>query len=255
MTHCTQDSREGDFSFTRKFSSYFRQSFGRKKMETVSSWVDRQSSGDFIRSSMLQEVQEEEEDPVTRMIYHERQTRHLCGLHALNNLFQCPGMFSKSDLDHYCYTLTPRSWLNPHRSWIGWGNYDINVIMYALNQQRCETVWFDRRRDPHCLDLENIFGFILNVPAQISLGYYAVQMPFQMRHWLALRQIDGSYYNLDSKLGQPKCLGTGAQFLDYLHTQLLPDNDHELFLVIQVDEDMVTSESEKQHWLLPEFRN
>ncbi|EDV44488.1 uncharacterized protein Dana_GF20386 [Drosophila ananassae] len=226
----------------------------------------RQSRGDYVSSEVASEKQEQEQEQEeeledTRMIYHERQTRHLCGLHALNNLFQRPDMFTKADLDHYCYELTPRSWLNPHRSWIGWGNYDVNVIMYALNQRRCEAVWFDRRRDPHCLDLDNIFGFILNVPAQMSLGYY-VPLPFQMRHWLALRRIDGSYYNLDSKLRQPKCLGSGDQFLDFLQTQLLPDNDHELFLVIRAAEELDAgeaiwspTEALKQHWLLPEFRN
>ncbi|XP_016962872.1 josephin-like protein [Drosophila biarmipes] len=181
-------------------------------------------------------------------IYHERQTRHLCGLHALNNLFQTPDTFSKSELDDYCTTLTPRNWLNPHRSWIGWGNYDVNVIMYALQQRNCEAVWFDRRRDPQCLNLGAIFGFILNVPAQMSLGYY-IPLPFQMRHWLALRRINGSYYNLDSKLREPRCLGAEEQFLEFLASQL--QLDHELFLVLHE----VDGEKDQQRWLLPQFRD
>ncbi|XP_017016241.2 josephin-like protein [Drosophila takahashii] len=189
-------------------------------------------------------------------IYHERQTRHLCGLHALNNLFQSPDMFSKSELDHYCTTLTPRNWLNPHRSWIGWGNYDVNVIMYALQQRNCEAVWFDRRRDPHCLNLKAIFGFILNVPAQMNLGYY-IQLPFQMRHWLALRRIDGSYYNLDSKLREPRCLGDEESFLAFLSSHL--QTDHELFLVLNEEEQMQQKQQQekdsKQRWLLPQFRD
>ncbi|XP_033169714.1 josephin-like protein [Drosophila mauritiana] len=183
-------------------------------------------------------------------IYHERQTRHLCGLHALNNLFQGLDMFSKSELDDYCTTLTPRNWLNPHRSWIGWGNYDVNVIMYALQQRNCEAMWFDRRRDPHCLNLNAIFGFILNVPAQMSLGYY-IPLPFQMRHWLALRRVNGSYYNLDSKLREPKCLGNEEQFLEFLATQL--QMDHELFLVL--DEETDCKNKCRQRWLLPQFRD
>ncbi|XP_016986999.1 josephin-like protein [Drosophila rhopaloa] len=186
-------------------------------------------------------------------IYHERQTRHLCGLHALNNLFQSPGMFSKSELDDYCTTLTPRNWLNPHRSWIGWGNYDVNVIMYALQQRNCETVWFDRRRDPHCLNLSAIFGFILNVPVQMSLGYY-VPLPFQMRHWLALRRIDGRYYNLDSKLREPRSLGSEEEFLDFLGSQLRMDQEPELFLILNEEEDP-TAQKNQQRWLLPHFRD
>ncbi|XP_017035366.1 josephin-like protein isoform X2 [Drosophila kikkawai] len=190
-------------------------------------------------------------------IYHERQTRHLCGLHALNNLFQRPGMFSKAELDEYCTTLTPRSWLNPHRSWIGWGNYDVNVIMYAVQQRNREVVWFDRRRDPSCLDLTAIFGFILNVPSQMTIGQL-VPLPFQMRHWLAVRRINGSYYNLDSKLRQPACLGSDdGQFLDYLREHLQPDNDHELLLVLDaVKESSASGTAEiKERWLLPQFRD
>ncbi|KAI8033980.1 josephin-like protein [Drosophila gunungcola] len=190
-------------------------------------------------------------------IYHERQTRHLCGLHALNNLFQSPGMFSKSELDDYCTTLTPRNWLNPHRSWIGWGNYDVNVIMYALQQRNCEAVWFDRRRDPHCLNLSAIFGFILNVPVQMSLGYY-VSLPFQMRHWLALRRIDGRYYNLDSKLREPRSLGSEEEFLDFLRSQLQMDQDPELFLILNEEDDDPASagnQKNQQRWLLPQFRD
>ena len=36
-------------------------------------------------------------------IYHEKQARELCALHALNNLFQDDQAFSKSDLDNICY--------------------------------------------------------------------------------------------------------------------------------------------------------
>ena len=36
-------------------------------------------------------------------VYHEKQSRALCALHALNNLFQDGKAFSKSDLDNICY--------------------------------------------------------------------------------------------------------------------------------------------------------
>ena len=38
-------------------------------------------------------------------IYHEKQSRQLCALHSLNNLFQQPGAFRKKDLDTICYKL------------------------------------------------------------------------------------------------------------------------------------------------------
>ncbi|SPP86671.1 blast:Josephin-like protein [Drosophila guanche] len=202
-------------------------------------------------------------------IYHERQSRQLCALHALNNLFQGRDPYTKSELDEYCYSLTPRSWLNPHRSWFGWGNYDVNVIMYALQQHHCETVWFDKRRDPKCLNLDQIMGFILNVRSPLT---QLLPPPFRMRHWLALRCINGRYYNLDSKLRQPTCLGNEANFLNYLREQLRPHTDQELFIVMTNDptkrdegDDATTSaDSEQmrvnakdndQRWLKPQFRN
>lgn len=71
--------------------------------------------------------------------------KELCALHALNNLFQERG-FNKQKLDQICYSLSPDVWINPHKSLLGLGNYDINVIMAALQQKGREAVWFDKRR-------------------------------------------------------------------------------------------------------------
>lgn len=35
-------------------------------------------------------------------VYHERQMKELCALHALNNLFQSQTAFTKKDLDEIC---------------------------------------------------------------------------------------------------------------------------------------------------------
>lgn len=104
-------------------------------------------------------------------IYHERQIRELCALHTLNNLFQgiskfpksiiqhfpsiffffsflfkAKGTFSKSELDEICFQLSPDEWINPHKSMFGLGQYDINVIMRALQAKGCEAIWFDKRK-------------------------------------------------------------------------------------------------------------
>ena len=78
-------------------------------------------------------------------IYHEQQSLQLCALHALNNLFQ-KQILTKADLDKICIDLTPQTWFNPHKSALGIGNYDINVIMGALQQRGFEAKWFDKRR-------------------------------------------------------------------------------------------------------------
>lgn len=60
-------------------------------------------------------------------------------------MFQERG-FSKQELDQICYSLSPDVWINPHKSLLGLGNYDINVIMAALQRKGREAVWFDKRR-------------------------------------------------------------------------------------------------------------
>ena len=78
-------------------------------------------------------------------IYHERQRLMLCAVHSLNNLFQDRNAYSKEDLDAISYQLSPDSFVNPHKNMLGLGNYDVNVMMVALQQKNYEVVWFDRR--------------------------------------------------------------------------------------------------------------
>uniref|UniRef100_A0A182FCW8 ubiquitinyl hydrolase 1 n=1 Tax=Anopheles albimanus TaxID=7167 RepID=A0A182FCW8_ANOAL len=145
-------------------------------------------------------------------MYHEKQQRELCALHALNNLFQDKNSFSKSQLDEICQTLSPNEYINPHR-------------------------------DPSCIDTSQIVGFILNVPTTYKVGF--VKLPIQRKHWIAVRQINDEFWNLDSKLDAPQCLGNEANLLQYLREQLT-SNDKQLFIVC------TTEVGNTQRWLLPE---
>lgn len=173
-------------------------------------------------------------------IYHEKQVKELCALHALNNLFQTRNTFSKSELDGICSRLSPNVWINPHRSMLGLGNYDINVIMAALQKKGCEAIWFDKRKDPGCLELSHICGFILNVPSDYKLGF--VMLPLRRRHWITIRQIQGNFYNLDSKLDAPQLIGRSSDLIAYLKEQL-DSKEKELFVVVSKEVE------EKQLWM------
>ncbi|XP_034141234.1 josephin-like protein [Drosophila guanche] len=162
-------------------------------------------------------------------IYHEKQTKQLCALHALNNIFQ-EHIYRKEELDNICINLSPNVWINPHRSLLGLGNYDINVIMTALELRNCEAFWFDKRKDPSGIDLDSIVGFILNIPSDYKIG--TITLPLRKRHWIAVRRIGQHYYNLDSKLPQPELLGTDSDVLQFLREQLEEkEQQRELFLV------------------------
>ena len=165
-------------------------------------------------------------------IYHEKQSRELCGLHALNNLFQSESAFSVTDLNNICYSLSPGTWINPHKSSIGLGNYDVNVITAALNTKEYDLVWFDKRKDPRTVNLQQIKGCILNVPNDWKIGF--VTLPFNRKHWIAFKKIQENWYNLDSKLKLPVNLGCDEDFYKYLDSQLR-DGSRELFLVTTAD--------------------
>eukprot|EP00160_Parvularia_atlantis_P018869 Unigene7163_Nuclearia_a/m.21976 Unigene7163_Nuclearia_a/g.21976 ORF Unigene7163_Nuclearia_a/g.21976 Unigene7163_Nuclearia_a/m.21976 type:complete len:183 (-) Unigene7163_Nuclearia_a:2-550(-) len=141
-------------------------------------------------------------------IYFEPQRLQHCAKHTLNNLLQRE-RFTKADLDALADELAAASsaleasgsagwwgWLggHPHRSLLGLGNFDVNVLEAALLREGLHVVWMDARRDVRRLRLNAVFGLVLNVAT------------FWGRHWLALRRIDGVWYNLDSKQAAPAAL-------------------------------------------------
>ncbi|XP_061676848.1 josephin-2 [Syngnathoides biaculeatus] len=176
-------------------------------------------------------------------VFHEKQRLELCAIHALNNVLQ-ERVFTKETADDICKRLAPQCVVNPHRSVLGTGNYDVNVIMAALQSRELEAVWWDKRRTVASLCISKIDGFILNVPSCVSLGTMSLRLP-RRRHWLAVRQVNGQYYNLDSKLKSPMCIGGEVELRRFLGEQLSQDVA-EMLLVVrrEVEED--------GSWLNPE---
>uniref|UniRef100_A0A8V5GMV3 Josephin-2 n=2 Tax=Melopsittacus undulatus TaxID=13146 RepID=A0A8V5GMV3_MELUD len=163
--------------------------------------------------------------------YHERQRLQLCAVHALNNLLQRQCL-SRGGAEDICKRLAPGAWLNPHRSLLG--NYDVNVVMAALQAQGLAAIWWDKRRPLERLVLPQIFGFILNVPSGPLLGLLPVPARLRRQHWLSLRCFQGVYYNLDSKLPQPQPIGGEEELRAFLQ-DFLSQGLSELFLVVPHD--------------------
>lgn len=164
----------------------------------------------------------------TPQIYHERQRLQFCLLHTLNNLFQQKDAFSRETLnaiseklvldDPTKETWTPLSlFLKPHHNAIT-GNYDINVLIAALEGKGKTVVWHDRRNGASSIDLDDelgatLMGIVLNAPVKRYGGLW------KSRHWIALRKIDGVWYNLDSDLSAPRPLKGPEEvreFLDFI---------------------------------------
>lgn len=164
------------------------------------------------------------------VIYHEKQRRELCALHALNNVFQDGAAFTRETLQEIYQRLSPSTLVTPHKkSMLGNGNYDVNVIMAALQTRGFEAVWWDKRRDVGSIALPNVTGFILNVPSNLRWG--PLRLPLKRQHWIGVREVGGVYYNLDSKLRIPHTIGTADDLRKFLRQQLRGKNC-ELLLVV-----------------------
>ncbi|GAB2285764.1 hypothetical protein Dimus_020201 [Dionaea muscipula] len=144
-------------------------------------------------------------------IYHERQKLQFCLLHALNNLFQ-EDAFTRAYLDTIAEKLilddpTKDKWtpisvvFKPHHNVLT-GNYDVNVLIAALEAKGKRVVWHDRRNGASKIDLDasdsSLMGIVVNVSVRRFSGLW------KGRHWVTLRKINGVWYNLDSDLGGPQ---------------------------------------------------
>ncbi|KAF3853269.1 hypothetical protein F7725_013957 [Dissostichus mawsoni] len=149
-----------------------------------------------------------------------KQRRELCALHALNNVFQDGTAFSRDALQEIYQRLSPSTLVTPHKkSMLGNGNYDVNVIMAALQT----------RGDVGSIELSNVTGFILNVPSNLRWG--PLMLPLKRQHWMGVREVGGVYYNLDSKLRSPQPIGAPDHLRKFLRQQLRGKNC-ELLLVV-----------------------
>ena len=108
---------------------------------------------------------------------------------------------SSEELDEICLRLNPATVLNPHKSMLGTGNYDINVIMSALNSRYVhfhifchaefmifrsyQAVWHDKRKKVSSIELARVSGVILNTMSTMQVGFF--KLPIRRRHWVAIQ--------------------------------------------------------------------
>ncbi|KAL7024121.1 hypothetical protein ACKWTF_012908 [Chironomus riparius] len=162
-------------------------------------------------------------------IYHERQSLMYCAIHALNNLMQCKS-FTKQQFDVICSELSS-NYINPHKSVLGIGNYDINSIIKALESKDLTVIWYDKRREitKESIQIDESYGYIMNLPTDYTFGFITIPL-IKSRHWISLRKVNDKYYNLDSKLDKPKLIGDEEEFVSYLKSEMT-SNNKELFII------------------------
>lgn len=153
-----------------------------------------------------------------KKLYHERQRLQLCGLHALNSLFQ-KRVFTKQALDSIVHQYDKSVFFNEYSSFVT-GNYDLRIMIEALNSQGYILRAIDPSESLDTFSYKDCFGLLLNItvgrpiidhiPILCSLGKPG-------RHWLSIKSLDGEqYYNFDSKLSHPKLIGDQNDLIEYL---------------------------------------
>lgn len=157
----------------------------------------------------------------TGKLYHERQRLQLCLLHTLNSLMQ-KQEYKKNDLDRISESLHSSYWFNRHRSFWGTGNYDVNVLMAALELKGFRVIWFDARRSAASIDVNKVVGFVFNAPCRSFVPFW------DSRHWFTVRQIgDSGFFNFDSKLSEPVSIKNFVEFANGLLS-----NGHQMMIVV-----------------------
>ncbi len=153
-------------------------------------------------------------------LYHEKQKLQLCALHSLNNLFQ-KNLFNKQMLDSIVHGYD-KSWCWNEYSTLFTGNYDLTIIIDALKRQGYTLRAIDVNESLDRLNFKDCFGLLLNITLERP---FFDRLPLvrswtkPSRHWLSIKSTDGEhYFNLDSKLSQPKLIGNQTDLKEYLNT-------------------------------------
>ena len=122
-------------------------------------------------------------------VYHEKQVGDLCGLHVVNNILQ-QNRVSREVMDSIGeeFDIAERNQLNsnePYESpyFSPSGDYNVDVITRALSI--CNV------------QLQRLANVHLSPP---NASAFAIQFD---KHWLALRKIGSSWWNLNSVLQRP----------------------------------------------------
>lgn len=135
--------------------------------------------------------------------------------------------------------------MNPHRSPLGLGNYDVNVMIAALQLRNLQVVWFDKRKPITTIEPSKAVGFIMNVPRSSSMTSWLPSSIFSLKHWIALKRIGQElYFNLDSHFSEPKVIGNEQDFIAFLQSEMGQD-DRQL-LIVQEEESHNLTEDQRQ---------
>ncbi|XP_052185290.1 josephin-like protein [Diospyros lotus] len=198
------------------------------------------------KKKMEKEEDDNDDKNTAQVIYHEKQRLQFCLLHALNNLFQEKGAFSRTQLNAISEKLsledpnkegwTPLSVIfKPHHNALT-GNYDVNVLFAALEERGKRVAWHDKRSGASSMDLDEqegkLMGILLNIPVKRFGGLMGGG-----RHWVALKKIGNIWYNLDSDFAAPYAFKDTEEMRYFLDA--ITNDGAEILLVMNDNQSLV----------------
>lgn len=162
-------------------------------------------------------------------VYHERQFLSRCGIHAVNALLKRRAYTARQFDALADSLLTSGYWLcfHPHRSWFRIGNYDVNVLMCALERGGLDVQWLPSRTDfRELLRGEALDGFLVNVPSHWPPWPFSLVFA-QRRHWIAVSRYGDRFYVVDSSARCPFLLEDDDALVEYF-ANVKNENGHVL---------------------------
>ncbi|CDF38030.1 unnamed protein product [Chondrus crispus] len=175
-------------------------------------------------------------------VYHERQQLWRCGLHATNALLKRRA-YSAADFSKIADDLMAgqrSSWFHPHRSMLGLGDYDVNVLMVALDKYAIQTNWVSETASLEEIIRANpkMKGFLVNVPSQFGLPSFmapANSLFGDRKHWIAVPRYYSHFHLVDSKT-TPSRFEKEVDLIRYLE-KVRKASGHVLYLVDKSESD------------------
>lgn len=150
-------------------------------------------------------------------IYHEKQQLLRCGLHAVNALLQREA-YTACSMDALADRLVQGRrvpWRHPHRSVLGLGDYDVNVLMCALQEVGMRAEWVGEEVGVRVE--EGIVGFLVNVAAGWRWAGVLRRLLEERRHWMAVvRDGEAGFYLVNSDNEGAEWIGGEREVVEYL---------------------------------------
>ncbi|KII66549.1 Josephin-2 [Thelohanellus kitauei] len=170
-------------------------------------------------------------------IYHEKQSKYNCAIHALNNIFQRKE-FDMEEIEKLADILKREHNIISKIPMVGY--YDINLIEYALKTRGCETKWLRNteylvlmfREYMLCVPFARCKGLIVNSIVNSWYSSLSKLVGWIPRHWLAIANVDGEFYDLDSNYNCPVHVGNRDKLVSYL-MGIMEEPDNRVIVVYE----------------------